>query len=235
MSGFLGEFFGTMVLILLGVGCGAGVNLKDNYARGQNWMFITLAWGMAVTFGVYIAGQMGSQGHLNPAVTLGFASAGLFSFSEVLSYLLVQGLGAFAGAALVILYYYPQFQATPNKDGNSVGIFATGPALKRPFFNVLNECIATFFFILILLNLGNFTTGLKPLIVGLLIMVVGQSLGGTTGFALNPARDLMPRLAYSILPVPHKANANWGYAWVPIVGPLCGGILASFVHIWING
>ena len=107
--------------------------------------------------------------------------------------------------------------------------------LAVPFFNVLNECIATFFFILILLNLGNFTTGLKPLIVGLLIMVVGQSLGGTTGFALNPVRDLMPRLAYSILPVPHKANANWGYAWIPLVGPLCGGILASFVHIWING
>lgn len=234
MSGFLGEFFGTMVLILLGVGCGAAVNLKENYAHGQNWLFITLAWGMAVTFGVYIAGEMGSQGHLNPAVTIGFASAGLFAWSQVLPYILGQLLGAFLGAAIIILYYYPQFKATSNEQGNSVGIFATGPAIANPFFNFLSECIATFFFILILLNLGDFTTGLKPLIVGLLIMVIGQTLGGTTGFALNPARDCMPRLAYSILPVPHKAAANWSYAWVPIVGPICGGILASLVHVAIN-
>lgn len=235
MTGFLGEFLGTLVLILFGVGCGAGVNLKDNYARGQNWMFITLAWGMAVTFGVYLAGELGSQGHLNPAVTLGFASAGLFSWSEVLPYLLGQSLGAFIGASLIVLYYYPQFQATSNKEGNSVGIFATGPALDRPIFNFLSECLATFFFILILLNLGDFTQGLKPLIVGLLIMVIGQTLGGTTGFALNPARDLMPRLAYSILPVPHKADAHWNYAWVPLLGPLCGGILASFLHVFLQG
>lgn len=235
MTGFLGEFFGTLVLILFGVGCGAGVNLKDNYARGQNWMFITLAWGMAVTFGVYLAGELGSQGHLNPAVTLGFASAGLFSWSEVLPYLLGQALGAFVGASLIVLYYYPQFQATSNKEGNSVGIFATGPALDRPIFNFLSECLATFFFILILLNLGDFTQGLKPLIVGLLIMVIGQTLGGTTGFALNPARDFMPHLAYSILPVPHKADAHWNYAWVPLLGPLCGGILASFLHVYLQG
>lgn len=231
MTGFLGEFFGTMVLILFGVGCGAGVNLKHNYANGQNWMFVTLAWGMAVTFGVYLAGQIGSEGHLNPAVTIGFASAGLFDASLVLPYILGQLLGAFVGAALVILYYYPQFKATSTKEGNTVGIFATGPALDRPFFNFLNECLATFFFILILLNLGDFTDGLKPLIVGLLIMVVGQTLGGTTGFALNPARDFMPRLAYSILPVPHKTSANFGYAWVPIVGPICGGVLASLTHV----
>lgn len=228
MSGFWGEFFGTAVLIILGVGCGAGVNLKSNYAHGQNWMFISLAWGLAVTFGVYVAGQLGSQGHLNPAVTLGFAAFGFFSWHEVVPYLLGQFLGAFVGAAVVIIQYYPQFKVskTPTQ-GNQVGIFSTAPAIQNPLFNFLSEVIATFVFIFTLLNLGDFTQGLKPLIVGLLITVVGQALGGTTGFALNPARDWGPRLAYTILPVPNRSSANWGYAWVPMFGPLAGGLLAG--------
>lgn len=230
MSGFLGEFLGTMILIVFGVGCGAGINLNKSYSKGQNWLFVSLAWGMAVTFGVYVAGQFGSDGHLNPAVTLGFAAFGFFPWSHVLGYLLGQFLGAFVGAAIVIIQYYPHFKATKNTEGNSVGIFSTGPAIKNNLFNFLSELIATFFFVFTLMNLGDFTKGLKPLIVGLLIMVVGQSLGGTTGFALNPARDFAPRLAYAILPVPNKGGANWAYAWVPVLGPICGGLLAGFLQ-----
>lgn len=228
MNGFLGEFLGTMVLIVFGVGCGAGNSLKGTFSQKQNWTFISLAWGMAVTFGVYVAGQFGADGHLNPAVTLGFAAFGFFPWADVVPYLLGQFLGAFVGAAIVIVQYYPHFKAAKSPDdGNSVGIFATGPAIPKPLFNFLSETIATFFFIFTLLNLGDFTKGLKPLIVGLLIMVVGQTLGGTTGFALNPARDFAPRLAYAILPVPNKSDANWGYAWVPICGPIVGGVLAA--------
>lgn len=232
MSGFTGEFLGTMVLIILGVGCCAGVNLKGNYAKGSDWTFVCLAWGMAVTFGVYVAGNFGSQGHLNPAVTLGFAAFGFFPIKSVLPYLLGQFLGAFVGAAIVIIHYAPHFQvAKSSAEGNSVGIFATGPAIKNPLFNFLSEMIATFTFIFCLLNLGDFTKGLKPLIVGLLIMVIGQALGGTTGFALNPARDFAPRLAYAILPVPNKGDANWEYAWVPVLGPIAGGLAAAFLQM----
>ena len=234
MSGFTGEFLGTMVLIILGVGCCAGVKLKGNYAKGSDWTFVCLAWGMAVTFGVYVAGNFGSQGHLNPAVTLGFAAFGFFPIKSVLPYLLGQFLGAFVGAAIVIIHNAPHFQAAKSSaEGNSVGIFATGPAIRNPLFNFLSEMIATFTFIFCLLNLGDFTKGLKPLIVGLLIMVIGQALGGTTGFALNPARDFAPRLAYAILPVPNKGDANWEYAWVPVLGPIAGGLAAAFLQMFL--
>lgn len=227
MSGFIGEFFGTMILIVLGTGCGAAINLNKSYAKGSTWLYVTIAWGMAVTFGVYVASFLGSQGHLNPAVTIGFATFGYFPWSEVLPYLAGQFLGAFVGAILVIIQYYPHFEATKNDEGNSIGIFATGPTIKNNLFNFLSETIATFVFVFCLLNLGDFDKGLNPFIVGVLIMVVGQALGGTTGFALNPARDWSPRLAYTILPVPNKGSANWGYAWVPMVGPIIGGILAA--------
>lgn len=228
MSGFIGEFFGTMVLIILGTGCGAAINLNKSYAQGSNWLFVSIAWGMAVTFGVYVAASFGAQGHLNPAVTIGFACFGFFPWREVLPYLLGQFLGGFVGALLVIIQYYPHFKATKTAaDGNQVGIFATVPAIKNNLFNFLSEMIATFTFVFALLNLGDFSKGLKPLIVGLLIMVVGQALGGTTGFALNPARDWSPRLAYTIFPIPHKTSGNWSYAWVPMCGPIVGGILAA--------
>ena len=234
MNGFLGEFLGTMVLIVLGVGTGAGVNLKTSYARNSGWLFITIAWGMAVTFGVYVAGSFGSHGHLNPAVTIPFAIFGFFPWDQVLPYLLGQFLGAFVGAVLVIIQYGAQFKnAKDANDGNVVGIFATGPAINNGLYNFLSETIATFVFILTLLNLGDFTKGLKPLIVGLLIMVVGQALGGTTGFALNPARDWAPRFAYSVLPVPNKGDSNWGYAWVPMFGPLAGGLIAACVQYFL--
>ena len=231
MSGFIGEFFGTMVLIVFGTGCGAAINLKKSYAKGSNWLYVSLAWGMAVAFGVYVASNLGSEGHLNPAVTIGFACFGFFPWQEVAPYLIGQFLGAFVGAAIVAIQFYPHFKATKTaEDGNNVGIFATATAIKNNFFNFLSETIATFFFVFALLNLGDFDKGLKPLVVGLLIMIVGQALGGTTGFALNPARDWSPRFAYTVLPIPNKSTANWSYAWVPMVGPLVGAVLAAAVQ-----
>lgn len=235
MNGFMGEFLGTMILIVLGAGSGAGLNLNKTYAKGQNWLFVSLAWGLAVTMGVYVAGMLGSDGHLNPAVTIGFAAFGFFPWSQVLPYLLGQFLGAFVGAALVIIQFTPHFKATANEaEGNSVGIFATRPAIKAPFFNFLSELITTFVFVFILLNLGNFTEGLKPFIVGMLIAVIGMGLGTTTGFAINPARDWGPRLAYTILPVPNKGGAEWSYSWVPMVGPLAGGLIAAGLEVLVN-
>ncbi|WP_034525928.1 MIP/aquaporin family protein [Secundilactobacillus oryzae] len=235
MNGFMGEFLGTMILIVLGAGSGAGLNLNKTYAKGQNWLFVSLAWGLAVTMGVYVAGMLGSDGHLNPAVTIGFAAFGFFPWSQVLPYLLGQFLGAFIGAALVIIQFTPHFKATTNEaEGNSVGIFATRPAIKAPFFNFLSELITTFVFVFILLNLGNFTEGLKPFIVGMLIAVIGMGLGTTTGFAINPARDWGPRLAYTILPVPNKGGAEWSYSWVPMVGPLAGGLIAAGLEVLVN-
>jgi len=235
MNGFIGEFFGTLILILLGTGTGAGINLKKSYATGSNWTFVSIAWGMAVTMGVYVAGMLGSDGHLNPAVTIGFAAFGFFPWSDVLPYIAGQFLGAFVGAAIAIVQFYPHFKATPDETaGNSVGIFATRPAIKNPLFNFISEVVATWAFIFILLNMGDFTQGLKPFIVGILIMTIGMGLGTTTGFAINPARDWSPRLAYTILPVPNKSSAEWSYAWVPMFGPLLGGLLAAGLQAWIK-
>ena len=232
MHGFIGEFFGTMILTVIGCGIGAGVNLKGTFNRNQNWLFVSLGWGLGITFGVYVAGTLGSQGFINPAITLGTAICGLFPWKEVLPYLAGEFLGAFVGAALVLIQYYPHFKASKDgTDGNSVGVFATAPAIHNPLFNFFSEMIASFIFIFTLLDLGNFTQGLKPLIVGLIITAIGMALGGTTGFAVNPARDWGPRLAYTILPVPNKGNGNWSYAWVPMVGPIVGGILAAGLHV----
>lgn len=230
MDGFLGELFGTFVLIVLGAGTGAGVNLKQTYGHGSDWTFISLAWGMAVTMGVYVAASFGSLGHLNPAVIIPYALFGLFPWHQVLPYLFGQFCGAFLGAAVIIGMFGPQFKQTKADEGNTVGIFATRPAIKAPLANFFSEVVATFVFVFALLNLGDFSQGLKPLVVGLLIMVVGMGLGTTTGFALNPARDWGPRLAYTLLPVPNKGSAEWNYAWVPMFGPLVGGIAATLVQ-----
>lgn len=235
MNGFIGEFFGTFILILLGTGTSASYNLKKTYAEGTDWSYICISWGLAVAMGVYTAGVLGSMGHLNPAVTIGFAVAGMFKWSLVVPYLLGQFLGAFCGAAVVIIHFWPHFKASKTEaDGNVVGIFATMPAIDAPIWNFLSELIATFAFVFILLNLGNFTVGLKPFIVGTLITVVGMALGTTTGFAINPARDWGPRLAYTILPVPNGQSGHWNYAWVPMCGPLVGGILASLLEVAIK-
>ncbi|GEK27846.1 MIP/aquaporin family protein [Furfurilactobacillus siliginis] len=228
MNGFLGELLGTFVLIVFGAGVNCGVNLNKTYGKKNgDWLLITFGWGMAVTMGVYVAGSIGSLGHLNPAVTIAEAAFGLFPWSKVVAYLLGQFIGAFLGAALVVVHYYPHLKVTKPEDGNHVSNFATLPAISNPLFNFLSEIIATFIFIYVLLNLGNFTVGLKPFIVGFLILAIGMSLGTTTGYAINPARDWGPRLAYSILPIPNKDSSHWEYAWIPMVGPIVGGLLAT--------
>ncbi len=231
MQEYVAEFIGTMVLIVLGVGLGASVNLKKAYAKGSNWLYICFGWGLAVAFGVYVAGFMGSDAHLNPAITLAFAAFDMFPKDKVIGYIIAQFLGAFLGAVIIAIHYYPHFkETTTEEEGNHVGIFGSGGAISNKLFNCISETIATFFFVFILLNLGNFTEGLKPLIVGLTITSVGLALGSTTGYALNPCRDFSPRLAYKILPIPNKGDAHMEYAWVPIVGPIIGALLASLLY-----
>ncbi len=183
MNGFVGELFGTYVLIVLGTGACAGANLKQTYAKGANWTFISVAWGMAVTMGVYVASSLGSLGHLNPAVTIPYAIFGLFPWNQVLPYLLGQFLGAFLGAATIMVIFYPHFKTTDPANGNTVGIFATRPAIYSPVSNYLSEVVATFVFVFALLNLGDFSQGLKPLVVWIvnyrsLVLAFGDKLPG---------------------------------------------------------
>jgi glycerol uptake facilitator protein len=223
MSSFLGEFLGTMLLIILGAGVCAGVSLKKSYAENSGWIVITFGWGLAVAVGVYAVGNV-SGAHLNPAVTLALAFTGAFPWSKVLPYVLAQMLGAMTGAAIIYLHYLPHWKETKDPAAK-LGVFATGPAIPNPFANLLSEMIGTFVLVLGILAIGanKFTEGLNPLVVGFLIVSIGLSLGGTTGYAINPARDLGPRLAHFILPIPGKGSSNWGYAWVPVVGPILGG------------
>ena len=171
----LGEFLGTLTLIVLGCGVGAGLNLNKTMAHGQSdWFYVTFAWGIAVTMGVYVAASFGAQGHLNPAVTIAFAVAGTFPWSHVVPYLVGQFLGAFLGAVLVMIQFWPHFKATKDPKHNNIGIFSTVPGIRSNLFNFLSELIATFIFMLVLYNLGDFTTGLKPVVVGLVIFVIGD-------------------------------------------------------------
>lgn len=236
MEAYLGEFVGTMVLILFGAGVNAATNLDHALAKGTGgrWIMVTFAWGLGVTFGVYTAGFMGAPGHLNPAVTFGAAIGGTFPWADVVPYIIAQILGAMVGAWIVMIHYYPHFDATAPEDGNSVGIFATGPAIENTTFNFLSEVIATAVFILALNTLGDFTQGLQPFIVGLLIVAIGLSFGSTTGYAINPARDFGPRLAWTIFPVPNKTDANWGYAWIPIVGPMLGAAIGTWISMLVT-
>ncbi|MET3557193.1 glycerol uptake facilitator protein [Streptococcus rupicaprae] len=233
MQYYIGEFLGTMVLIALGAGFGSSISLNHSLSKNlsPNFLTITIAWGFAVMFGVSVAGFFETGGHLNPAVTLAFALGGLFDWSMVAGYIIAQLLGAFVGSAIVVVHYYPHFMATKPEEGNTVGIFATTPAISTPFFNLISEIIATFFFIFILLlmNTGSFVAGVAPISVAFLVMAIGLSFGSTTGYAINPARDFGPRLAYAILPIPNKGEAHWDYAWIPILAPIIGATLAVFV------
>lgn len=242
MNAYLAEFLGTMLLIILGDGVVANVLL--NRSKGQNggWIVITAGWGLAVMVGIYSVGIV-SGGHLNPAVTLGLASIGQFKWFAVPGYIAAQVAGAFAGAVVVWLAYFPHWELTEDKS-TKLGVFATIPAVRRPAFNVLTEAIGTFVLVLGALaipsvknlnpNLG-FASGLGPLLVGLLVFSIGLSLGGPTGYAINPARDFGPRLAHFLLPIRGKGDSDWGYAWVPIVGPIIGGIAGALVYKWLWG
>src|ERR1700704_2611420 len=231
-SPFLGEFLGTMILILLGDGVVAGVLLKRSKAEGSGWMVITAGWAFAVMAGVFTAVACGSSdAHLNPAVTLGFAvRAG--SFAKRLPYITGQLLGAMAGAALVWVHYLPHWKETPDAAAK-LACFCTAPAIRRVVANLISEIIATSALVFVVGAIFSRSVAvpgpaaLGPFLVGSLVWGIGLSLGGTTGYAINPARDLGPRVAHAILPVAEKGGSDWGYASIPVIGPLVGGTLAG--------
>lgn len=234
-SPLLGEFLGTMMLILLGDGVVAGVLLKRSKAEGSGWIVITAGWALAVMAGVFTAIACGSSdAHLNPAVTLGFAVRS-GSFSKFVPYLLAQILGAFVGAALVWLHYFPHWKETSDT-GAKLSCFCTIPAIRSLIPNLLSEIIGTFVLVFVVgaifsksvASLGP-AAGLGPYLVGSLVWGIGLSLGGTTGYAINPARDFGPRLAHTLLPIAGKGGSDWSYAPIPIVGPLLGGALAGWL------
>ena len=234
-SPFFGEFMGTMVLVLLGNGVVAAVLLKRSKAEGAGWMVITAGWAFAVMAGVFTAIACGSSdAHLNPAVTVGFAvSSG--NAAKLLPYVTAQLLGAFTGAALVWLHYYPHWRETPDAELTRA-CFCTSPAIRRTAFNLVSEIIATLVLVLVVAAIfskavaaNGIAPGLGSYLVGSLVWGIGLSLGGTTGYAINPARDLGPRLAHFFLPIAHKGKSDWNYAPVPVFGPLIGGALAGLI------
>jgi len=234
LSPAFGEFLGTLVLILMGGGANAAVLLKGSKAENSGWMVIAAGWAFAVFSGVITATACGSPGaHLNPAVTLAVAIK-TGDFSQVLMFMVAQVFGAFCGAVLVYLFYQPHFALTEDP-GLKLGVFATGPAIRNTFSNLFSEIIGTAVLILVVGCIGAKTfaaagpaPGLAPYLVGILVWGIGLSLGGTTGYAINPARDLGPRIAHALLPIAGKGTSDWGYAWIPIVGPLLGAALVGF-------
>ncbi len=229
MSPYLAEFLGTMLLTLLGNGVVAGVLLKGSKAEGSGWLTVVLGWGLAVTLSIYAVGRI-SGAHLNPAITLALFVNKDFPGDQVLGYMLAQFAGAFCGALLVWLHYLAHWKETGDP-AVKLGIFATGPAVRSVIPNLISEIIGTTVLVLGILFIGanNFVEGLNPLVVGGLIISIGLSLGGTTGFAINPARDLGPRIAHFILPIPGKGTSDWSYSWIPVIGPLIGGLLGSWL------
>ena len=236
MSPFLAEFFGTMLLLLLGDGVVANVVLKGTKGHNSGWIVITFGWGMAVFVAVFTVAVF-SGAHINPAVTLGLAIAGSFPWASVPMYLLAQFLGAAAGAFLVWLQYRDHFGATESRD-LKLAVFCTAPAIRNTFSNLFSEILGTFVLVFAVLYLAAPEIGLgalDALPVGLLVLAIGLCLGGTTGYAINPARDLSPRLMHFLLPIPGgKRDSDWGYAWIPVVGPIIGGALAAGVYNALN-
>ena len=223
-----GEFLGTLVLVLMGEGSNAAVLLKRSKAENSGWIVIAAGWAFAVFSGVVVATACGSPGaHLNPAVTLAVAIK-TGDFSHVLRFAVAQMLGAFCGAVLVYLFYRQHFAITEDP-GLKLGVFATAPAIREPLSNLFCEALATGVLILVVGAIGAKTfaaagpaPGLAPYLAGILVWGIGLSLGGTTGYAINPARDLGPRIAHALLPIPRKGGSDWGYAWIPVIGPLLG-------------
>ena len=233
------EFIGTFVLVLLGCGVVACVSLRKSKGEGAGWVVVTLAWGLAVMCGVLIAGPY-TGAHLNPAVTLGLAAAGKFPWEYVLPYIVSQIAGGILGAVIVYVFYKDHFDATAEAE-TKLGVFATIPAIKNYRRNMICEIVGTFILVLVILfmsdkenssEVGLGSVGALP--VALLVVVIGMSLGGTTGYAINPARDLGPRIAHAILPIKGKGSSQWSYSWVPIVGPLLGGVLAALLYLMVK-
>lgn len=232
---FMAELVGTCLMILLGDGVVAGVVLAKSKAEKSGWIVITTGWAMAVAMGVYAVGRI-SGAHLNPAITVGYAIVGRFPWLHVLPYVGGQLIGAFIGAVLVWVAYFAHWRVTDDPVSKLL-VFSTVPAIRHKAANVATEIIGTFVLVFGCLALGANNaptqTGLTPLLVGFLVWAIGMSLGGPTGYAINPARDLAPRIAHALLPIPGKGASDWGYAWVPIVGPLVGGTLGALAYVML--
>ena len=249
MQAYIAEFIGTMILIILGDGVVAGVLLKNSKAENSGWIVITFGWGMAVAVAVYCVGQF-SGAHINPAVTIAFAVTGNFSgaftgWGVAIGYIIAQFLGAFVGGVIVWLAYLPHWGPTEDP-GLKLGVFCTAPAYRQTGPNIVTEVIGTFVLVFGILGItanavaaGGAATvigsGINPLLVGLLVLGIGLSLGGPTGYAINPARDLGPRIAHAVLPIAGKGSSDWEYSWIPVVGPIVGGILGAAIFTLLFG
>lgn len=239
MNEFVAELIGTMFLILLGTGVVANTILKGTKGNNGGWMVITTGWALAVFVGVVIAGPY-SGAHLNPAVTIGLAIAGKFAWSKVGWYILAQIIGAIIGAMLMWVVYKDHFNSTADPD-TQLAVFSTGPAIKNAMFNLLSEVVGTFVLVFVVFYFTNAEMvnqkapiglgSLGALPVAFLVWAIGLSLGGTTGYAINPARDVGPRIAHALLPIKDKGHSHWKYAWIPIVGPFIGAIIAALLYL----
>lgn len=239
MNAFTAELLGTLFLILLGTGVVANTILKGTKGANGGWMVITTGWALAVFVGVVVAGPY-SGAHLNPAVTLALAIAGKFAWNKVAWYILAQIIGAILGAFIMWVVYRDHFNSTSDPD-TQLAVFSTGPAIKNAVFNLLSEIVGTFVLIFVLFYFSNAELGdqktpiglgsLGALPVAFLVWAIGLSLGGTTGYAINPARDFGPRIAHALLPIKDKGHSNWKYAWIPVVGPFIGAIVAALLYL----
>lgn len=227
-SPFLGELLGTMVLIILGNGVVANVVLKDTKGNNGGWIVITAGWAFAVTMGVFVSQAFGGyDAHLNPAVTVGMAIA-KNEYSKVVSYITAQMIGAMLGAITVWLFHLPHYARTEDK-GAKRATFCTEPAIRATGSNFFSEVLGTIVLLVGIKGIGAVTTGLGPFAVGILVWAIGLSLGGTTGYAINPARDLGPRIVHAIMPIAGKGDSDWQYSWIPVVGPIVGAVIAGLL------
>lgn len=240
LEAFVAEMFGTMLLLLLGTGVVANVALAGTKGNNGGFLMVNFGWGLGVFAGVYVAALSGA--HLNPAVTVGLlvnsdvATLGPDidkTFVNVLLYFAAQLIGAMIGAFLCWLAYKQHFDAEPDP-ANKLGVFSTGPAIRSNAWNVMTEVIGTFVLVFVVISFAGTPSGLGPLAVALLVVGIGASLGGPTGYAINPARDLGPRIVHALLPIKGKGGSDWGYAWVPVVGPLIGGVLGGLVAMLVT-
>lgn len=235
MAMIISEVIGTMILIILGDGVVANVVLNKSKGNSGGWIVITAGWGFAVAIAAYSVGWVGGA-HLNPALTIGLASIGLFEWSLVPAYIGAQMVGAFIGAVIVYLAYHDHFAATDDADGK-LAVFSTGPAIRSTVWNLVTEIIGTAMLVMGLLGVGhanNAMGALGALMAGIVVFSLGLSLGGPTGYAINPARDLGPRIAHFLLPIPGKRDSDWGYSWIPVVGPIIGGVVGALLYntVW---
>jgi glycerol uptake facilitator protein len=248
MNAYVAEAVGTMILILLGDGVVANVLLARSKGQNSGWIVITMGWGVAVTIAVYSVGRI-SGAHLNPAVTIALATIGSFPWGNVGGYIAAQMAGAFIGAVLVWLAYLPHWALTEDADAK-LAVFCTGPAVRHPIANAVTEIIGTAMLLFGVLAIGAnaegwaragdvdlsqvFSRALQPLLVGILVLGIGLSVGGPTGYAINPARDFGPRVAHAILPIPGKGTSDWQYAWIPIVAPIVGGVAGAALYTFVG-